>query len=357
LASTFKTIQSSDVTTSKTLLYEAIPLTGSLMSGTYGAWGTAETNIKNYAHGIFSSVYDYSYLSSSANHLFDMTVGFAKNSAISASTPVVQQTKKINIYNQTAQMLMGHDSTGSILPFDSDGNLLAGGTKLTECIFINFARLLVKDEIKKGSFNMSIGKTTAFENANNTFLNLTDNGAQNSYFTNSPAGEYGILSASSGQAAGSVNGLAGLIFYQAGVAVLTASVFAGQPVGMMAADVDMNPASSTLKEMLVANEISSSCDAIRHRLYDVSFSNTTELNSTIYFLRINHNDGNYSSNPTYLSASRIVTKNSSQDSPVTYICGAGLYSSDNALLAVCKLSECISKGPDKEYILRARLDF
>lgn len=44
---------------------------------------------------------------------------------------------------------MGHDATGSIREFDEDGDLSAGGTKLREVFFINFARLLQKDEIKK----------------------------------------------------------------------------------------------------------------------------------------------------------------------------------------------------------------
>ena len=59
---------SNDVTTTKTLLHEVIPVTGSIVSGTY-----SDGNIKNYSHGMFQSVYDYPYLSSSANHLFDVT--------------------------------------------------------------------------------------------------------------------------------------------------------------------------------------------------------------------------------------------------------------------------------------------
>ena len=56
-----------------------------------------------------------------------------------------------------AQVLMGYDATGSILEFDQDGNIDGGGTKHKECLFINFARLLGKDEIKKGSFNIQLG--------------------------------------------------------------------------------------------------------------------------------------------------------------------------------------------------------
>ena len=46
-----------DVTTTRTLLHEAIPVTGAIVSGTYN-----EENIKNYTHGQFQSVYDYPYL-------------------------------------------------------------------------------------------------------------------------------------------------------------------------------------------------------------------------------------------------------------------------------------------------------
>ena len=69
MATTFKSFLNSDVTATRTLLHEAIPLTGTIVSGTY-----SEENIKNFSHGMFQSVYDYPYLSSSANHIFDLTI-------------------------------------------------------------------------------------------------------------------------------------------------------------------------------------------------------------------------------------------------------------------------------------------
>ena len=97
--------------------------------------------------------------------------------------------------------------------------------------------------------------------------------------------------------------------------------------------------------------------AIRNRIYNLSFNNTTELNSTIYFCRANHNDFNYSSNPTYLTNSKIRVKTSTADSPVSYITTVGLYSADNELLAVAKLSEPLKKTPESELTLRVRLDY
>ena len=75
----FKTFNSSDRTTTRTLLHEAIPITGSLVKGTYNSSAQSDgvsrrQNIKTYSHAIFQSVYDYPHLSSSANHIFGVSI-------------------------------------------------------------------------------------------------------------------------------------------------------------------------------------------------------------------------------------------------------------------------------------------
>jgi hypothetical protein len=109
--------------------------------------------------------------------------------------------------------------------------------------------------------------------------------------------------------------------------------------------------------VLTGSALSASADGLRNRITNVSFNNTTELNSTIYFCRVNHNDFNYSANPTYLSSSQIRVKNNTTDNPVSYITTIGLYSADNELLAVAKLSEPLKKDPTTEFTLRVRLDY
>ena len=98
-----------------------------------------DLNIQNYAHQMFQSVYDYPYLSSSANHIFDIAVGFSSDSALSSSAGN-QNAKKINMYNQMAQILVGYDTGSNIMKFDRDGDL-TGGTKLSEVFFLSFSRL------------------------------------------------------------------------------------------------------------------------------------------------------------------------------------------------------------------------
>jgi hypothetical protein len=106
-----------------------------------------------------------------------------------------------------------------------------------------------------------------------------------------------------------------------------------------------------------ASTIETLSKGLRKRLIDIDFNNTIELNSAIYFCRINHNEFNYSSNPTYVSGSKLVVKNNVNDLPLTYITSVGLYSPDNELLAVAKLSEPIRKDPNTELTLRVRLDY
>ena len=371
MGTSFKNITADDVTTTRTLLHENIPLTGTLVSGTYGINGSPtafpnEANIKNYSHGMFQSVYDYPYLSSSANHIFDITIGYSSGSAIAASTNS-QHEKKRNIYNQMAQVLMGNDVTGAIQLFDEDGDITGGGTKLTSCIFLNFSRLLTKDEIKKGETTLQFltgGHLVTGALSAGSLRTLVDASASTDYRINSPAGEYGILYEQY------TTNPYGLIYYQAGIAVLTSSVFSNLSASAEDADAynasqastspinsDLNAAVLHVTGVFTGSTIRQAADQIRHRTHNISFNNTTELNSTIYFCRANHNEFNYSSNPTYLSASKVFVKENNLDVPVSYATTVGLYSADNELMAVAKLSEPLKKTPNNEITLKVRLDY
>ena len=363
----YKSLSADDKVSTKTLLHEAIPITGTIVSGGY-----SEGNIQDFTHGMFQSVYDYPYLSSSANHIFDISFGTSADSALAVTS---QPSKKDNVYNQMAQVLMGYDKDGNIQKFDEDGNLASGGSKINDAIFLPFSRLLVKDEIKKGSFSMTIGTSASYAQDGSVFdqvVTITDQGAAQSYKVNSPAGEYGILYATGAAGVldetsthtaslsdGNTYWLAGLIYYQAGVAVLTSSVFMGDSEGgfLKSGSVEFFDASTTLTGSLIGEEISGSANGLRTRIQNIQFNNTIELNSTVYFCRVKHNEFNYSSNPTYLSGSQIRVKNEKTDVPISYITSIGLYSADNQLLAVGKFSEPIRKDNNIELTFRARLDY
>lgn len=117
-------------------------------------------------------------------------------------------------------------------------------------------------------------------------------------------------------------------------------------------------ATSSFSQMTDQFTIKTIGNNFRNRLANISFNNTTELNSTIYFCRANHNEFNYSTNPTYLSSSQIIVKDQNPtNDPVSYITTIGLYSPNNELMGVAKLSEPLKKTPSQEFTLRVRLDY
>ena len=342
----FETLPASSIATTRTLLHESIPLTGTIVKGTYGTFPN-EGNIKNYTHGQFQSVYDYLYLSSSANHIFDITVGYDESSSLSGSASLLN-AKKINMYNQFSQVLLGYTgSTNTVRKFELDLLLDQVGV-MNESLFLNFSRLLTKDQIKKGTFSITLG-TGSYAAPFALTKTLSDVSASDTGgTTNTFGGDYGVLFDTNVP-----NSVArGLVFYQAGIVVLSTSSFDGV--------TDFNSASagvSSIADMLVSSSITASCDTLRHRLQNISFNNTTEINSSIYFCRVPHNKYNHSANPTYLNASTIRVKSVNTDTPVAYITTVGLYSSDNQLMAMAKLSEPLKKDPTNELTLRVRLDY
>ena len=371
-----KDFNANDKTSVTTLLHEAIPLTGTLVSGTYGTFPN-DTNVRTYTHGMFESVYDYPYLSSSANHIYDLSVGFHTSTVADATQlSAADKRKRVNIYNSMAQVLSGFDQNGALRKFDENGDITEGD-KYNQVFFVNFSRLLYKDEIQKGTFTMKVKMSGAYGTPSET-LTYADYGAASDYRINSPAGEFGVLYvteqtgttlsgpptapyATAFANTGSNNlAFAGLIFYQAGVVVLPitgTAVNATFPSLSTQSQYSGSFGTGTLLDLIASGSSNDYANNFRHRLEDISFNNTTELNSSIYFCRVGHNEFNYSSNPSYLSSSKIVVKNDPTDTPVSYITTVGLYSPNNELLAVAKLSEPLRKTPETEFVLRVRLDY
>lgn len=351
-----------DRTTTKTVLHEIIPLTGTIVSGTYGTY-RSEQNIKNYTHGMFQSVFDYPFLSSSANHIFDITMGYDESSPMSASYHT-QNSKKINVYNQMSQVLLGYTGSSNIVRlFESDLKLDQTGS-MREVFFVNLSRLVIKDQIKKGSFSISLGTGSdglPFDSSEAiSVLTLTDASASEvGGTTNTLGGDFGVLHQKNADGTfgdGTTNGK-GVIFYQAGIAVLTASIWADSVLPAHDFQTDTNGTTYSVTASMITSSISGNCDALRRRIQNISFNNSTEINSTIYFCRLPVNKFNYSSNPTYVSGSKIRVKNVASDLPVSYITTVGLYNARNELLATAKLSEPLKKTPQNELTIRVRLDY
>lgn len=358
MASTTKKFNSSDKISTQTELYEAVPLTGSLFFGTYAEpipGYEASTNIKTYSHEMFQTVYDYPHMSASANQLFDISVGLASDSlnyasASTSTTAGVAEAAaiKLNMYNQFAQILSGYDVDNQLLQFDKDGNLSSTGDKHKDVFFLAFSRLLTKDSIQKGSFEFTVGVANSTNPWATTRVIKDGTNAKSNYFVNSPAGEYSTLYYDDPDNNNKI--YVGLIYYDAGIAVVSKDAFSGVD------DFDQDNGTD-IDHVMEQGSVNDFANALRARIQNIRLNNVTELNSTIYHCRVQSGDFNYSTNPTYLNKSKIVVKDSASENPVSYITGVGLYSENGELLAVAKLSTPIKNTVDTDFTIKVRLDY
>ena len=104
--------------------------------------------------------------------------------------------------------------------------------------------------------------------------------------------------------------------------------------------------------------LSGSASTTTARNYSGSFfarSNEKVLTQT-YFCRVDTDEYNYSSNPTYTSGSKNELKYTYfQETPNSYITSIGLYNPSNELIAIGKLKRPIRKNPNRSYIFEVKL--
>jgi len=376
MANSYKYFTDNDRVSIRTPLYESVSLNSSSISQ------SSEVNLYTGSSNMYISFYDGAASSATSNLMFDMTV--ARNTT--ELTGGFQLTQQNNLYKQFSKILYGPNSTGAIqtldLDFDDDST---NSYVLNNAIFLDFARGKIKDEIRKGTFalTMSVSGTAG---ASAKYVYLADVSGATNYKVDSPVGEYGalyVVGTSGASITGSItdtNRIQGLVFYQAGTVVLSPYIFSVSSSNAIPSNVNTflsssqagillsamgattltsnDGATGNIGYFLTGSGITGSVEAVMRQIGNVSFQSTTEINSTVYFCRVFNNEFNFSANPTYLSSSQIVVKGGDPlNQPVSYITTVGLYSDDNQLLAVAKLSEPIKKTPSNELILRTRLDF
>lgn len=351
-----------ETTSTKDYIRETLSITGSVISGTYPEPGTAGSNIYQPSSGMYQTVYDYPFLSQSANQVFDITWGVRSGSTL-ATNVVTGTTRdsqaKFNIYNQMAALILGYDQTGSVRVFDVSGNFnsVSATSVMDAPVFINLSRLVGKDELAKGSFSLQIA-TGSWANPQ-TFTNrltITDSGSSDL--------ENGLRILK--ETTNSTN--VGILDRYRGIAVIQLSSSVVTKVITDPAVTYFVSASSTsawdFSGSIHSGTIDQLSTALRHRIYNLQASNVSQLNTTVYTINAGAGDFNYSSNPSYIDSSGQIRVKQETDGSLSkslpayaYVTGVGLYSSDGELLAVAKLSRPIKKSEDKPLSLSVKLTY
>jgi hypothetical protein len=146
-----------------------------------------------------------------------------------------------------------------------------------------------------------------------------------------------------------------LLYYQAGVAVLVPEVFSNTSSNTG------NPWSGTLDygSLATTGNFENLLNGCRYRFDNITFTNQSNLQSAYYFIRMQNDEFNYSSNPTWVDSSgRIITTSGSTNyGPIVYPTKVGLLGENNEVLAVACINTPLKKSFENEQGLIVRLDY
>ena len=94
--------------------------------------------------------------------------------------------------------------------------------------------------------------------------------------------------------------------------------------------------------------------------YHLKARSSSNKKSNHYFVRVSAGTSNYSNNPTMVDetlTNNIIKHEFFKYNPVTYITTVGLYNDSEELLAVAKLSKPVKKTPEKDILIKIRLNW
>lgn len=315
---------------------EIIPLSSSILSGSSEFYVKSYQNITSgsiLSGGFFKTYYDGAPTSISASALVDLTYGINTGSNVYIATNTFLKNEKNRVYKQMAKKLLG--SEDSIFTFND--------IRFNDLFFACLKRRVFKDEVKKGSVTISL----FVSGSSNNELILTDTGASSAY-TIGPAGDEAPLYSGSTQI--------GRVYYNAGIVAFSTGVFSPASNTLYWSGSTAN--NMNLNQVCFTGNIDHMVYGLANRIKLLQFQNQTNLHSTLYFCRALNNEYNYSSNPTFVDADgRIIPTSGSDNQTSTYITTIGLFSINNELLAVAKVSDPIKKNPESELVFRVRLNF
>jgi len=316
MATTSKKFRADEINNIVTNVHETLPVTGSLVSDS--------SNVKEYSHKRYISVYDSAPALASSNQLMD--ISYCSKTSLNSDSTV--KASREAMYKQFAQVLTGFDTDGSLKGL----HVSSGGStqELTDFFVIALPRYLVKDKINNDTSKLQFTYSGSV---------MQSSGSSN---MNSPAGEFYELETDKA----GVTDNSGLLFVEAGVMVVSKDALVGSiPITSGGQDIDYWANSGSYDDVYTL---------FRENFDNLSFQNTVEVNSTIYTCQVSFGDFNYSNNPTFTDASGSIPAPSDKK---TYITGIGLHGPAGELLATAKLSQPKEKTNAKNYLFNVRLDY
>ena len=272
-------------------------------------------------------------------------------------------TPSLTTYNQYNTLIYGPAVSSSAQGFNFGGIATTAPTILA----INVDRNRYKESLFPGTFNLTLSgsgtsKITICDNSNaTTVVNYLDCGRVFDLVSGSnglPTTTTNLGQIGNGY---TVSGSYGMYLPDIGVILLNAGALALPAAsGGIAFSIDRTNYTATVS----SNTQLFTSSLNNNRLFTaISGAGNFQLNSQenvssdYIFCRVNNQEYNYSSNPTFVSASGNLLFSSMVYNPQTYITTVGMYNANSELLAVAKLSRPLVKDFTKEALIRVKLDW
>ena len=245
------------------------------------------------------------------------------------------------LYGQFSNILLGPGE---------DKFTMASGKVLNHVYVIALQRARLREKMDPGNWELRISGSS------HTIKLIDDSGATTNPTVNQGGRVFNVVSGSiaGGSAAikktaaeQTVNGSYGLFYPDLGMIVLNPHALAVSSSTLAIAS-GSNTNNYNSEKLFKAIKGSSYFQARREEV----------ISSTHYFCRVGNKKFNFSSNPTYFTASDgSFTQPTFFKNPKSYITQVGLYNDANELLAVAKLSKPLLKSFAREAIVKVKLDF
>lgn len=279
-------------------------------------------------------------------------------------------TPSLTTYNQYNTLIYGPAVSSSTQGFNFGG--LA--TNAPTIFAINVDRNRYKETLFPGTFNLTLSGSgnnsiTICDNSNaTTVVNFLDCGRVFDLVSGSNG--FPSTTNSTGQIGNgyTISGSYGMYLPDIGVILLNASALAlpGGSGGGIGLSIDrtnytsiVNTSQSLFTSSINNNRLFTAISggALVANSFGFQLNSQENVSSDYIFCRLNNQEYNYSSNPTFVTGSGNLLYPSMVYNPQTFVTTVGLYNNNSQLLAVAKLSRPLVKDFTKEALIRVKLDF
>ena len=321
-------------------------------SGTLNSFFTSSTQSGSTGQYYYDVYKTNPQTDSTAEVQFSVAYGHFGGSGSLGGRGVVGNRASAAIYSQFSNILLGPGE---------DKFKFGGDVVPNDCYFITLQRARLREKMDPGNWELHLsGSIMGAKGVEGSIKLIDDSGATTNPKVNQGGRVFNIVSGSivggtaqiKTAAASQTGGGYGLFYPDLGTLVLNPiTLHAHTSMSVASASNANNNNAEKLYKHISSSKFGSSRGYFQARREEV-------ISSTHYFARVGNKKFNFSSNPTYFTASDgSFTNPTFFKNPKSYITQVGMYNDNNELLAVAKLSKPILKSFSREAIIKIKLDF